>query len=109
MPSGLEGSAGTGALWENVGWAVLELGCEPDNISVAAPATRPVVPRARIRSCRLPAWSSPSCRCCEGRRGCGFIGLDVHLDFCEIAICEAGRVCSGGRVPTSAQGLAIVA
>jgi transposase len=38
-----------------------------------------------------------------------FIGLDVHLDFCEIAIWEAGRVRSGGRVPTSAQGLAILA
>jgi len=38
-----------------------------------------------------------------------FIGLDVHLDFCEIAICEAGRVRSGGRVPTSPQGLAILA
>jgi hypothetical protein len=38
-----------------------------------------------------------------------FIGLDVHLDFCEIAICDAGRVRSGCRVPTSAQGLAILA
>src|SRR3954464_12414153 len=38
-----------------------------------------------------------------------FIGLDVHLDFCEIAICEAGRVRSGGRVPTTPQGLAILA
>jgi transposase len=38
-----------------------------------------------------------------------FIGLDVHLDFCEIAICEAGRVRSGGRVPTSPQGLSILA
>jgi transposase len=38
-----------------------------------------------------------------------FIGLDVHLDFCEIAVCEAGRVRSGGRVPTSAQGLEILA
>jgi transposase len=37
------------------------------------------------------------------------IGLDVHLDFCEIAICEAGRVRSGGRVPTSPQGLQILA
>jgi hypothetical protein len=37
-----------------------------------------------------------------------FIGLDVHLDFCEIAICEAGRVRSGGRVPTSPRGLAIL-
>jgi transposase len=36
-----------------------------------------------------------------------FIGLDVHLDFCEVAICEAGRVRSGGRVPASPEGLAI--
>ena len=38
-----------------------------------------------------------------------FIGLDVHLDFCEIAICEAGRVHSGGRVPTSPEGLQVLA
>jgi transposase len=38
-----------------------------------------------------------------------FIGLDVHLDFCEIAICEAGRVRSGGRVPSSPEGLQILA
>jgi len=38
-----------------------------------------------------------------------FIGLDVHLDFCEVAICEAGRVRSGGRVPTSPQGLELLA
>ena len=38
-----------------------------------------------------------------------FIGLDVHLDFCEVAICEAGRVRSGGRVPTSPHGLELLA
>jgi transposase len=38
-----------------------------------------------------------------------FIGLDVHRDFCEIAICDAGRVRSGGRVPTSPQGLQVLA
>jgi transposase len=38
-----------------------------------------------------------------------FIGLDVHLDFCEIAICEAGRVRSAGRVVTSPEGLQILA
>jgi transposase len=38
-----------------------------------------------------------------------FVGLDVHRDFCEIAICEAGRVRSGGRVPTSPQGLGVLA
>jgi transposase len=29
------------------------------------------------------------------------IGLDVHRDFCEVAICEAGRVRSAGRIETS--------
>jgi transposase len=38
-----------------------------------------------------------------------FIGLDVHLDFCEIAICEGGRVRSAGRVPSSPAGLQILA
>src|SRR4051794_22103802 len=26
------------------------------------------------------------------------IGLDVHRDFCEVAICEAGEVRSAGRI-----------
>jgi transposase len=38
-----------------------------------------------------------------------FIGLDVHLDFCEIAICEDGKVRSAGRVPSSPEGIAILA
>ena len=38
-----------------------------------------------------------------------FIGLDVHLDFCEIAICEAGRVRSGGRVASTPEGLQMLA
>jgi transposase len=38
-----------------------------------------------------------------------FIGLDVHLDFCEIAICETGRVRSAGRVPSTPQGLQVLA
>jgi transposase len=29
------------------------------------------------------------------------IGLDVHRDFCEVAICEAGVVRSAGRIETS--------
>jgi transposase len=37
-----------------------------------------------------------------------FIGLDVHRDFCEIAICEQGRVRSGGRVATSPEGLQLL-
>jgi hypothetical protein len=27
--------------------------------------------------------------------------LDVHRDFCELAICEAGVVLSAGRIETS--------
>jgi transposase len=38
-----------------------------------------------------------------------FIGLDVHLDFSEIAICEQGRVRSAGRVASSPEGLEILA
>jgi transposase len=33
----------------------------------------------------------------------------VHLDFCEIAIIEEGRVRSGGRVPSSPEGLHVLA
>jgi len=34
------------------------------------------------------------------------IGLDVHRDFCVVAICEDGKVRSAGRVPSTPEGLA---
>jgi transposase len=37
------------------------------------------------------------------------IGLDVHRDFCVIAICEDGKLRSGGRVPSTPEGLATLA
>ena len=37
------------------------------------------------------------------------IGLDVHRDFCEVAICEAGRVRSVGRIETSPEQLELFA
>jgi hypothetical protein len=37
------------------------------------------------------------------------IGLDVHRDFCEVAICEAGRVRSAGQVKTSPEVLELFA
>jgi transposase len=37
------------------------------------------------------------------------IGLDVHRDFCVIAICEDGQVRSVGRVPSTPDGLATLA
>lgn len=38
-----------------------------------------------------------------------FIGLDVHRDFCEVAIAEAGEVRLAGRVPTEPGALALFA
>jgi transposase len=37
------------------------------------------------------------------------IGLDVHRDFCVVAICEEGRVRSAGRVPSTPEGLGLLA
>ena len=33
------------------------------------------------------------------------VGLDLHRDFCVIAICEEGLTYSAGRVPMTAEGL----
>jgi transposase len=35
-----------------------------------------------------------------------FIGLDVHRDFCEVAVVEHGQVRSGGRISTTPAALA---
>jgi len=37
------------------------------------------------------------------------IGLDVHRDFCVVAICEEGVVRSAGRVPSTPEGLRALA
>ena len=37
------------------------------------------------------------------------IGLDVHLDFIEIAICEEGKLYSAGRVPSTPEGIKTLA
>jgi hypothetical protein len=37
------------------------------------------------------------------------IGLDVHLEFIEVAICEEGQVWSAGRVPSTPEGIATMA
>jgi hypothetical protein len=37
------------------------------------------------------------------------IGLDVHRDFCVVAICEDGQVRSAGRVLSTPDGLATLA
>ena len=37
------------------------------------------------------------------------IGLDVHRDFCVVAICEEGQVRSTGRVPSTPEGIGMLA
>jgi transposase len=36
-------------------------------------------------------------------------GLDVHRDFCEVAIAEDGRIRSAGRIPTRVASLELFA
>jgi transposase len=36
------------------------------------------------------------------------VGLDLHRDFCEVAICEEGVVCSAGRVMTTPEALEVL-
>src|SRR4051794_9147755 len=70
-----------------------------------------VVPRARIGRCRSPA-RSPRYRREEvivSRSVGRAIGLDVQRDFCEVAICEVGRVRSAGRIETSPEALELFA
>lgn len=38
-----------------------------------------------------------------------FIGLDVHRDFCEVAIAEDGELRSAGRVETAPEALELFA
>ena len=37
------------------------------------------------------------------------VGLDVHREFCEVAICEDGQTRSTGRVPATPEGIALLA
>jgi transposase len=37
------------------------------------------------------------------------IGLDVHRDFCVVAICEDGEARAAGRVPSTPEGLELLA
>src|SRR5688500_5335876 len=74
------------------------MGCEPGVV--------------RGRPCDLPGCAAstyPSVSCAHRlpcstsnrRVGVRSIGMDIHRDFCEIAICEDGGVRSAGRIATS--------
>src|SRR4051794_30219663 len=38
-----------------------------------------------------------------------YLGLDVHRDFCEVAICERGRARSAGRIEATRDALELFA
>ena len=73
---------------------------------MAAPATYPGVLRARIRRCRCPAALPDIVEEGSGMRA---FGLDVHRDFCEVAIGEQGVVRSAGRIATRVESLELFA
>src|SRR3954469_5734798 len=75
-------------------------------VSVAAPAPSPVALRARIRRCRLPT-GSPARQREEGQVRA--VALDVHRDFCEVAIVAEGRLRSAGRVDARPEALELFA
>src|SRR5215213_3331437 len=82
----------------------------------AAPATCLDYAASTYRSLSLSRWFSRSLstaswevRMSLARRVGRAIGLDVHRDFCVVAICEDGRVRTAGRVPSTPDGLRMLA
>src|SRR3954469_19167520 len=82
----------------------------------AAPATCLDCAASTYRSVSLSRWFSRRCRPrwvevrMELSRWVGrAIGLDVHRDFCVVAICEEGRVRFGARVPSTPEALTVFA
>src|SRR5215208_4634037 len=82
----------------------------------AAPATCLDCAASTYRSLSLSRWFSRSLstaswevRMSLARRVGRAIGLDVHRDFCVVAICEDGRVRTAGRVPSTPDGLRMLA
>jgi transposase len=63
------------------------LGCEPESVVVAA-----------RRAFQLIASI-------EGEERVRFFGLDVHLDFCEVAVAEGGRVSRVGRIASTPEAI----
>jgi hypothetical protein len=79
--------------------------------SLAAPATCPDCAASTYRSVSFARWFSSlpydgRCEVSQLLRWVGRgIGLDLHRDFCEIAICEDGVVRSAGRVSMTPEAL----
>src|SRR3954452_15968009 len=98
------------------GRPVCAMGFEP--VLIVRPPLRLawIVLRARIGLCRCPAGSPAACQPRRWRREVALsrwvgrgIGLDVHRDFCVVAVCEEGRVRFGARVPSTPEGLTLFA
>jgi transposase len=73
-------------------------------VSFGRPCDLPGCAASTYRSLSFARWFSPVHRREEvvvSRSVGRAIGLDVHRDFCEIAICEEGVVRSAGRIETS--------
>ena len=67
------------------------------------------------RSVSLSRWFSPHCQP-SWRWVVGLprwvgraVGLDVHREFCEVAVCEDGVTRSAGRVPSTPDGIGALA
>ena len=71
--------------------------CEHVSVCVVVPLVLPLVGCVVEVRMGLQRW--------VGRA----IGLDVHRDFCVVAICEEGEVRTGARVPSTPEGLAVLA
>src|SRR5918912_1220410 len=66
---------------------------------MAAPATRPDAPRARIRSCRVARRLPRRRRRQQAEEdGLRVIGMDIHRVFAEVAALVDGEVNRLGRV-----------
>ena len=76
--------------------------------------SKPIVRKRRARL-RSPCCGSPrgvivvsKVQCVQRWTGRA-IGLDLHRDFCEIAICEEGQTYGAGRVAMTAEGIEALA
>ena len=97
-------------LWENaVGQAGPFLWAVSPLVKLAAPATCPGAERARIRRCRSCPPISPRVAELQEVLMGRSIGLDVHRDFCEVAVSDGDRARSAGRIATDPEQLELVA
>src|SRR4051812_44480768 len=82
------------------------MGCEPDILS-GRPCDSPGCAASTYPSLSFSPAAPPTPP--STRRGVRSFGLDVHRDFCEVAICENGRVRSAGRIATTPEALQVFA